>query len=210
MLKLYVYPVQEICPDALHAPLHLLTDARRKKIQEMKNPAEKCRGIAAGLLLRKALQAENVLYADESFCRGAHGKPQLKSNALYFNLSHAGALVVCAVADIPVGIDVESLSRFADDARNQRLAARILHEEELKKWSGDKEKLLFFWTRKESYVKMTGDGLSREFQKINTLRNGFFWERSVKWQSDVYRISVCTSADCGNVTCDFSQKMIDY
>lgn len=211
MLKLYVYPVQELCPEVEDAPLHLLAASRQKKIQAMKHPAEKQRGIAAGLLLRKAVQEEGILYEEDNFCTGKHGKPELKTEGVFFNLSHAKDLVVCAVADAVVGVDVECLSRFLDDEKNQRLARRILQEEELKKWNPHRERdrLLAFWTRKESYVKMTGDGLAKDFRSVNTLREGMYTERSVEWQSDVYRICVCTPELLENVACDFSRNMLD-
>lgn len=55
------------------------------------------------------------------------GKPYLRDypNA-HFNISHSGQYVVCAVADRPVGIDVQVIGKYRPD-----VATRVCCEEEL-------------------------------------------------------------------------------
>lgn len=56
-----------------------------------------------------------------------------------------------ALSDVPVGVDVEQQNRFWQEARNQKLAKRILTEAEWNWWKDagdDPQELLRFWTRK--------------------------------------------------------------
>ncbi len=106
---------------------------------------------------------------EELLCRGEHGKPFLKGDPFYFNLSHSGGIIVCAAEDTPVGVDVEKLRPFSE-----RLMRRICTpgERTLVEGLKDRDKALTqLWTMKESYMKYTGKGfaqgiLSTEFAAL--------------------------------------------
>ncbi|MCL0028295.1 hypothetical protein M1M88_01070 [Peptococcaceae bacterium] len=47
-----------------------------------------------------------------SFVENDYGKPFLKNtNDLYFNVSHSGEWVVCAIHHHPIGIDIEQVKK---------------------------------------------------------------------------------------------------
>lgn len=190
MLKIYVAKAKDLCPDVVRAPLELLTEDRRKKVLALRGEEDRRRGIAAGLLLREALKRESVS-AEEAIVKDEHQKPYLKSGACFFNLSHAGMWVVCAVSDVRVGVDVEIKERFCDPEKNRRLARRILTPEEWTLWSKTESgrELLSYWTKKESSVKRTGQGLSQDFRKVDTLRGNWYGTKTLP---DGAQISVCT------------------
>lgn len=75
------------------ASLSLLVESRREKVRTIKGKENRSRSIAAGLLLRYMLLEEQIPYAEESFGLEEHGKPRLKKDGVFFNLSHAGAYV---------------------------------------------------------------------------------------------------------------------
>jgi 4'-phosphopantetheinyl transferase len=93
----------------------------------------------------------------------AHGKPVLESNDLCFNVSHCNGLAILAfVQQRAIGVDVENLSRDTDV---RGLAERFFSDFErqaLRYLSGPELHAAFFrcWTRKEAYIKATGDGLA--------------------------------------------------
>lgn len=70
----------------------------------------------------------------------------------FLSLSHAGWVGLCAWAPFPVGADVE-----AEGHDLSQLKKRLLSPED------DETDLLKIWCLKESYVKLTGEGLSRPF-----------------------------------------------
>ena len=87
-------------------------------------------------------------------CGRPHGPPRLRDGPL-FSISHSGERVVLAVADVPVGVDVEKLDRRLDPTR---LAKRMLLPEERARIATPDD-FLRTWTRKEALVKATGEGV---------------------------------------------------
>ncbi|MCT7972079.1 4'-phosphopantetheinyl transferase family protein [Laspinema olomoucense] len=98
------------------------------------------------------------------FCYSAKGKPMLANveQSLHFNLSHSGGLALYAIASEPVGIDLEQIrplsdaeqlaKRFFTPAEAEAIAALSLAQKQAA--------FLNAWTRKEAYLKATGDGLA--------------------------------------------------
>jgi 4'-phosphopantetheinyl transferase len=80
----------------------------------------------------------------------------------HVSLAHSGAWVACAVADAPVGIDVEASGRNRDFAGLMQLAGTSA-EQAL--WAGQPpgSQAAFFyrlWTVKEAWIKRAGGGLA--------------------------------------------------
>ena len=160
MVKLYVADISSL-PDPLSVPEELkkLPVERQQKIHKMKQENSRKQSMGVGLLLQKVLALYHM--QDSQVFVGEHGKPMV--DGLEFSLSHSGNLVICAVSDKPVGCDVEKIrkapkgvaERYYSDTERAYLS-RFLEDEY------DRE---FFrlWTLKESYVKMTGEGLRVPF-----------------------------------------------
>lgn len=123
--------------------------------------------IAHGLL--RALLARYV-DADAAALRfetGLYGKPRLDTampaNGLRFNMSHTHDMIVFAFArDRDVGVDVE---RWTPDVECLELAQHFFSRAEsgaLAALPRDAQRAAFFdcWSRKESYIKATGLGVS--------------------------------------------------
>ena len=86
------------------------------------------------------------------------GKPYFPDSPWHFSISHTKGHVFCALADCPLGIDAEALSRRI----NPRLAEKILSPSEQAEYEAAEDKsraLLTFWVLKEAAAKYTGEGL---------------------------------------------------
>ena len=86
------------------------------------------------------------------------GKPFFPGNPVHFSISHTRNRVFCVLADRPVGLDAEELTREV----NPKLAQKILSAPEYAQYaqSADKNRaLLTFWVLKEAAAKCTGQGL---------------------------------------------------
>ena len=161
MVKLYVADISSL-PDPLSVPevLQTLSLERQKRIHNMKQEKSRKQSMGVGLLLQKVLalyhMQDSDVFVDE------HGKPKVEG--LEFSLSHSGNLVLCAVSEEPVGCDIERLREAP-----KGVAERYFSDAEqayLSHFSADEHDREFFriWTMKDSYVKMTGEGLRVSFE----------------------------------------------
>lgn len=145
--------------------LQKVSSDRREKILRMRNEAAKLRSLAAGNLLHYALCEKLGLSFEHtkpfSIGYGEKGKPYLTEYpGIHFNLSHSGDYVCCAVGDMPVGVDIQEKVKV-----HEKLAERFFTPADQRMLSecGEEERqALFFrmWSIKESYLKLTGEGLS--------------------------------------------------
>ncbi len=122
------------------------------------------------VLLGHYLQAEA---RELEFTYGSAGKPELKrkpgSPPLHFNLAHSGNLALLAITQAgAVGVDVERVRplKDADD-----LVARFFspREHALFKDLPDSQKPAAFfnlWTRKEAWLKATGEGITHSLHLV--------------------------------------------
>jgi 4'-phosphopantetheinyl transferase len=136
--------------------------AERFRFAEDRDRFARCRAAARILLGRYVGRAP----ADLRFGLGPHGKPHLLGEGrprLEFNLAHSGAVGLLAVAaGRAVGVDVERIDAGRSD---REVARRFFAADEVDRLEGlpPAERLAGFfscWTRKESYLKARGDGLS--------------------------------------------------
>lgn len=151
--------------DAFFTQLNKVEDQRRQKILSGTNEKKRLCSLSAGCLLHSVLCRKLGLSEQKTppfrLAYENWGKPYLLDYPdIHFNLSHSGDYVCCALGDAPVGIDIQKIvsikeglaGRFFTEMDNQRLE---------KCNEGEKEKLFFrMWSIKESYVKLTGRGLS--------------------------------------------------
>jgi 4'-phosphopantetheinyl transferase len=116
------------------------------------------------IILAKYLNAEP---ANLSFSYSEKGKPRLAENNapsdLAFNLSHSGGIALYALSrHRDLGVDVEQIRQNyeVDGIARRFFSAR--EQEQLAHFSAADRGEAFFrcWTRKEAYIKATGDGLS--------------------------------------------------
>lgn len=86
------------------------------------------------------------------------GKPYFAHGNIHFSITHTREHAFCVLADSPVGIDAEELTR----AVKPGLAERILSPGELAQYRAAEDKnraLLTFWVLKEAEAKCTGKGI---------------------------------------------------
>lgn len=138
-----------------------VSEERQKKTDRYRLLADRRLSLGAELLLIQGLEWAGLPRTEINFHYNSHGKPYLAGeNKIFFNLSHSGELVVCAVSSREIGCDVE---RMAD--RSFDIAKRFFCPEEYDRIvSQPTEKArqdMFYrlWTLKESLLKATGQGL---------------------------------------------------
>lgn len=137
--------------------------------------------------------------------KGRYGKPYLKGmEQCHYNISNTDGMVVCAVSDICVGVDVERRKPFRKGILRKcasNLETEYILETEEKKQQ--EERFFQLWTLKESYIKMTGEGMRIPLQEvafeqlkekettIKCNKRGSFYQKS----QGEYWISLCTGQE---------------
>lgn len=174
ILKHFVYDgcvmkIADVTPlgtkGALDDAMPLLSKHRRDKTLRYRFERGKMLSAGAGLLLDNLLRERGLSEAIMQYVVGEHGKPAFADYPeLHFSISHSGMFVACAIGNVPLGVDVQTLVTPRDSLVNY-----TMNEAEKSRLSSlltDEEKSLYFtqlWTLKESYVKATGLGLGHSF-----------------------------------------------
>lgn len=94
--------------------------------------------------------------------RGPDEKPCFEEAGLHCGITHTRGHVFVALADRPVGLDAEDLSR----PLRLEVARRVLSAEEALIPGQERRSLLRYWTLKEAYLKYTGQGLHRDMRSL--------------------------------------------
>ena len=212
MVKLYYAKITNLYDEkCFEEKIKQVKEKRQVRIFEYCQKKDRCRSLAASLLLKMALEREGICYDEVCFAQKTGGKPYLLlQSGLFFSLAHAQEMAVCVIADQEVGVDVEREDRLTGKKEEQKLkiAKKMLTPEEWKLWKKEEyrtETLISIWTKKESYVKMTGRGLTEKLMTIDTLSNAFYQQMLL---DDMYILSVCTAlVDEGGVRIE---NMSDY
>lgn len=170
MMKLYRININNL-DDPLENEefLNQVNEIRRKKIMRYHMPDDRKRSLAAGIIIKHILN-ENGLSENSLSC-SENGKPL--ADGLFFNVSHSGNYVVGVVSDCEVGCDIEKVSNAPMKVAQHYFSPG---ESEYINSEPDKDRAFFtIWTLKESYMKMTGQGLRLALDSFEILKtvNGF-------------------------------------
>lgn len=202
MVRLYALDIRTL-PDPAEHPeiLEFVGDRRKEKVMKYRQADGRKRSLGAGILLCKILPHFGVSPDKIRIREG--GKPE--ADGICFNLSHSGDLVICAFGEKEVGCDVEKIAESP-----KRIAERFFHPGEkayLKSCGQEKRNEEFYrlWTMKESYIKMTGEGMRLsldriEFrpgaEKVGVFRDGEPLSCQIR-EYDVpgYKITVCSGEE---------------
>ena len=156
--------ITDLSEEAYRNVYDTLSDSRRTHIDRMKTADARRRSLLATRLLSSLLAKRgqpNVLLETD-----ADGKPFLSGSDLFVSISHSDEVVVCAVDDSAVGIDVEKIRPV-----DRKLITYVCTERELAYVLQDETDIpcRFFevWTAKEAAYKH--DGGSTPLRAIETL-----------------------------------------
>ena len=157
-----------------------MPDFRKEKADKYRFMKDKACSVGAWGLLQYALSQMNIK-DDTDVIYNEFGKPFLKNHKdIFFSLSHSENMVMCAISDEAIGCDIQIVEDRNDNIRG--LAKRFFaagESEYIESLPDDEAKDAFYriWTVKESYIKATGEGLSRDLASFE-----------VKFEKDIIKI----------------------
>ncbi|MCI8864777.1 MAG: 4'-phosphopantetheinyl transferase superfamily protein [Lachnospiraceae bacterium] len=138
-----------------------LSWGRQDKIRQFRFPQGKLLSLGAGLLLDYGLRQYGLREKDVAVAFKENGKPYLTDYPeICFNLSHSGTMAMASFAGREVGCDIEQVGD--PDFRVARRFFAPGEKEALNRIPGPKgraECFYRFWTLKESFLKVTGQGV---------------------------------------------------
>lgn len=140
-----------------------MTPVRQEKIERCKSQTEKSRSLAAGYLETVMLKEAGI--RAEDVCWNENGSPECRD--VFFSLSHSGSYAACITGKTPVGIDIQEIRRLRENVVRRCLT--LSEWEQYEQLPGEKEKSEFFhfcWSCKESWMKLTGEGMKAGFQSV--------------------------------------------
>ena len=188
MIETTVYITDISClkePNVFEALYRNLPKERQEKIDRLLLPEDRQRSLGGAVLLKQVLFRLGISSFELSY--GEKGKPFLQHEPdVFFNLSHSGDKVICAVSGAEIGCDIEKIRKLEFDVAGRFFSPQ--EAESIKHAAGDDEKKeLFFrlWTLKESFVKATGRGMTPGFGE-NSLELIPGGAKSVKSAGEVY------------------------
>lgn len=146
-----------------------ISNYKKKKISKYRFAEDRNRCLIGELLARYIIcRKYNLSFEVVEFYEDSFGKPKVTNyKDIHFNISHSGSWVVCAIDDMPIGIDVELIKpidigvakRFY--SREEYLKLMMLNEEERMEY------FYKLWTLKESYIKAIGHGLLKDISSCS-------------------------------------------
>ncbi len=148
----------------------LLSEPERARADSFHQPAARRRFTVATALLKVAVATsaggdpfDVELRRECPDCRRLHGRPEVVGGTPHVSISHSGDRVAVALcADGPVGVDVEQVTPDVDVDGMLRFVLGEAEGRAVSEIRGEQARLEAFlqcWTRKESVLKATGDGL---------------------------------------------------
>lgn len=152
-MKIYYSNIQNYRINEL---LPMVNPDRRQQSLKYRFDDDKKRSLLAHVLLSHAIRESGFdLALPAAPVTDEYGKPHLygKEGELHFSLSHSGDYAVCAIADSPVGVDIEQIKK-----NDLRIAERFFNPGELQ-YVNDAESFYRIWTLKEGYLKAVGLGM---------------------------------------------------
>ncbi len=163
-VSVWQWDLDQADPDAATA----LSAEERHRASRFIVPHAARRYTAGRAAMRRVLAALcGVPAAALVFTTGRNGKPALPGGP-EFNLSHSGAVALFAVADFPLGIDIEAVRPLEHGLA--RLVFTAAEQAVLAGMSGTQRDTMIIrgWTRKEAVIKAQGGSIA-DLQAITVL-----------------------------------------
>ena len=202
--KITYMDVTPLADPALFADaMSRVPESRREKASSLRYGESQRLSLGVGLLLLWALEERGIDGKKARITEGEWGKPYLPDYpSVHFSLSHSGRWAMCAIGDRPIGCDVEKIGRGSE-----KLAKRFFHPEEQQalaalipdtrpEWQREFARI---WTRKESYLKADGRGISLGMESFSAVTGQAGIHYSEMDTIDGYAFACCIRGeDCPN------------
>jgi 4'-phosphopantetheinyl transferase len=140
----------------------LISSKKQEQIRKYHSHIDSQNSLLGDILIRAEIcRITGLCNKQLEFSTNEYGKPCLiNDRGIHFNITHTNNFVACAIGDEPVGIDIEQIKPIT-----LKIAERFFAENETLYIISREDGLIYhrffeIWTKKESYIKWIGKGLS--------------------------------------------------
>ena len=128
--------------------------SKREHIFKCKNQKRQRQSIVAEIVLKELLdQHTDIQYEQIEYVYNKNGKPYIKGNPIYFNISHSNEYVSVVISDTEVGIDIQEINE------NTLKACKLVFTDEVYQFlleKNDIELSTYVYACKEAFIKQQG------------------------------------------------------
>jgi hypothetical protein len=164
--------------------------------EALRSISEKPRILTPKDIFERMRQLPSECQLELRYHYGKAGKPYWDGIPLFFSLSHSGDLVGLAVSEQELGLDVQRVTgtdwkklaeRFYSVEEQEELWGLCEQSEEL-----GRKGFFRLWCQKESYGKLTGEGVLPYLCKRTTeFKNIVFFEKELELSGNEYCFALC-------------------
>lgn len=200
----------------LEAYMPALSENRQQKIRRYMGEDSKILSFCCAFLVRTVLQRDFDMKSRQIYIDYLeHGKPVLTDKAgniikPHISWSHSRKAAALATSSKPVGVDIEWIGDYRESITRKNFSKE---EWEYLENSGEKEKEFYkLWTRKEAFVKRSGEGLKKDLSQIpihiggleSKIFGGYMvsvcgeekiWRYCVEEWQDIFKLNVSRNQD---------------
>ncbi|MBP3791763.1 MAG: 4'-phosphopantetheinyl transferase superfamily protein [Methanobrevibacter sp.] len=174
----------------------LLPESRKDKVDRFRFEKDKKLSAGAYILLDSLLKEENI--TNPTFEIDKYGKAYISNyKDIYFNLSHSGKMVACAISDKEVGVDIE----YNDPTIDLDIAKHYFYNSEyesIMKSQNPSDEFFNYWVLKESYMKYTGLGFNLDLDSFEIIIDNEITLKNKKqpkfnlFEIEDYKLATCS------------------
>ena len=172
-VKWSIEPITDCSWEAVQEMLPQVSEQRRAKALLFKHAFGQYACLKSYLMLQDLLREHYGIEGNLLFTYNEYGKPELDLRAAneagctpkpYFSISHCKQAIAVAVADTPIGIDIETLRHPSES-----LIEKTMNEQERHQIAAAESPDNIFtalWTRKEAVLKFQGTGIIDDLHNV--------------------------------------------
>ena len=155
---LYVFKVEKLEKEEFSNLVCFADEYIKVRLETTRVPEQKKDAMLLANVLRKFLIKKHFGISPEKqeIFFNENGKPFLKNENVFFNVSHSGDFVACVVGTKNVGVDVQKIATY-----KKRTAEYIFDKDSADKIEKAENKNLEYtkqWAKLESFLKLKGTG----------------------------------------------------
>lgn len=194
MIDLWYLNTKDIREQDVSALLKLLPAAKVNEIIRFRNFEDRRVKLFGRLMVKIYYEDNGLLFEWNEWKTNVNHKPYYNGGKKKFNISHSGEYVTVAFSNQEVGADVEGISDF--DVKSLSHYFHPKEAEYIVNSLDPNEAFVKLWTRKEAYLKATGNGIINGLHNESCLpdkvTNGGIWHLHSLSLIPGYHLGLCT------------------